>query len=247
MLKISGLRLARGATVLIDQADLTLFPGERLALIGANGAGKSTLLAAIRGELAPQSGDISLPPGWRISHVAQETPALPDSALDFVLQGDEPLQRIENELKQLEGGSSEAADRLGELYALKQDIDGYAAPARVSALLHGLGFSNDDLKRAVADFSGGWRMRLNLARALASRSELILLDEPTNHLDIESIEGLLDGLSLFKGTVVFVSHDRHFVGKLATRVVELRTTEVVDFSGSYDEFLERYGDDNTRR
>ena len=274
MLKISGLRLARGANVLIDEADLTLFPGERLALVGANGAGKSTLLAAILGELAPQAGDISLPPGWRISHVAQETPALPDSALDFVLQGDEPLQAIESELRRLETGRGDAdsavtpvldadtatardaraehdvawaANRLGELYALKQDIDGYAAPARVSALLHGLGFSDADLSRPVADFSGGWRMRLNLARALASRSDLILLDEPTNHLDIEAVLWLEDWLVSSGTTLIVVSHDREFLDAVSTHTLHLESGKLTRYTGGYSAFEILYAEKNRQQ
>lgn len=270
MLKLSGLRLARGAQVLIDGGELTLFPGERLAFVGANGAGKSTLLAAIRGELAPQAGDIALPPSWRISHVAQETPALPDSALDFVLQGDEPLQAIERELRHLEARhvpiadsgqtaaqpsndpvdgeqAMHAANRLGELYALKQDIDGYAAPARVSALLHGLGFSAADLQRPVADFSGGWRMRLNLARALGSRAELILLDEPTNHLDIEAVLWLEDWLVRCGTTLIVVSHDREFLDAVATHTLHLENGKLTRYTGGYSAFETLYAEQNRQQ
>jgi ATP-binding cassette subfamily F protein 3 len=236
MLKLIRLRLARAGKLLIDGADLTLFPGERLALVGANGAGKSTLMAALRGELSAESGDINIPKSWRLSHVAQETPALPHAAVDFVLMGDDELTAIESEIHQLETDPDSDASRLGELYALKQDIDGFSARARVSALLFGLGFSQDDLHKPVADFSGGWRMRLNLARALGSRADLMLLDEPTNHLDIEAVLWLENWLKRCGKTMIVISHDREFLDSVATHTAHLDSGTLTHYVGGYSSF-----------
>ncbi len=242
MLKLSRLSLARSGKLLLDNVDLTVFPGERVALVGANGAGKSTLLAALRREIAPESGQIDIPKSWRISHVAQETPSLPDLAVDFVLQGDEELMAVDEAIAKAEASGGELAEMLGDLYAQKQDLDGFSAKARVSAMLFGLGFSSADLNRPVADFSGGWRMRLNLARALGSRADLMLLDEPTNHLDIEAVLWLENWLTRSGKTMIIVSHDREFLDSVASHTVFLSDATLTRYTGGYSDFEVLYAE-----
>jgi ATP-binding cassette subfamily F protein 3 len=234
MLRLNKLTIARGAKVLLKDANLTIFPGEHIGLVGENGAGKSSLFAAIRHEMTIDAGDIDIPGSWRTAHVAQETPALADTALDFVLQGDEPLQAIQDQIAQAE--SDGRHELLGELHAQLADIDGYAARSRAAALLHGLGFNNDDLVRPVSDFSGGWRVRLNLARALGSRAELLLLDEPTNHLDIEAVLWLEQWLVKTPATLIIISHDRQFLDDVATHTVSLAHGQLVKYSGGYSQY-----------
>ncbi len=240
MIRFSQLTLARSGKILINRADVTIFPGERVGLVGENGAGKSTLLSAIRGESSPEAGDLMIPPSWRISHVAQETAALPISALQFVMEGDDELMIIQQALNHAE--ATEQHEELGELYARMADIDGFAAEARASTLLHGLGFSDDDLVRPVADFSGGWRVRLNLARALGARADLMLLDEPTNHLDIEAVLWLEQWLCKAQCTMIIVSHDREFLDTVATHTLSLANQTLTKYTGGYSQYERQYAE-----
>ncbi len=233
MLKIHNLTIARGPQRLLHNSELHVFMGERIALIGENGAGKSSLLATIYGQLTPESGSIDLPSSWRIAYVSQETPALSETAQQFVLAGDEQLLALETAI---EHAIEHQSTLLAELYAQKQDIDGYAAASRVGALLLGLGFSVNDLNQPVANFSGGWRMRLNLARALASRADLLLLDEPTNHLDIEAVIWLEQWLLSSGKTLIIVSHDREFLDAVATHTVSLANQQLCRYSGGYSNY-----------
>jgi ATP-binding cassette subfamily F protein 3 len=231
------LTLARGARPLIEHADLQVHAGWRVGLVGANGSGKSSLFALLRGELHPESGDCEVPRGWRIASVSQETEPLPRAAIDFVLDGDEELRSVERALAE----PSDPADgeSIGELHARYAAIDGYTARSRAAAALAGLGFLAIDLERPVADFSGGWRMRLNLARALTSRADLLLLDEPTNHLDLDAVVWLERWIADSRGTVVVVSHDRDFLDACVTHVVHLHGRRLALYSGNYTAFEEQ--------
>ncbi len=234
MIHFRNLRLARGAKTLIEGASAQIFPGWRVGLTGANGSGKSSLFALLRGELHPDRGDLEMPPGWTIAHVAQETPGLPQPAIDYVLDGDVELRRIEAELAGAEAAHDGA--RIGELHARLDEIGGYAARARAAALLDGLGFLPGDIERPVADFSGGWRMRLNLAQALMCRSDLLLLDEPTNHLDLDAVIWLEQWLRDYRGTLLLISHDREFLDACITHVAHIEQQKLTLYNGGYSDF-----------
>jgi ATP-binding cassette subfamily F protein 3 len=226
--------LARGGRRLIEAADLQIHPGWRVGLVGANGSGKSSLFAVLRGEWHADHGECVVPPGWRIASVAQETPALARAALEYVLDGDAELRATEAALQDAEAAHD--GHRAAELHARLDDIDGYGAPSRAAALLAGLGFSESDLSRTVSDFSGGWRMRLNLAQALASRSDLLLLDEPTNHLDLDAVVWLERWLASYRGTLIVVSHDRDFLDGCVTHVAHIAARRLTLYTGNYSAF-----------
>src|SRR5689334_14685312 len=185
MIRLSEVTLRRGTKVLLEGADVALNPGDRIGLIGANGSGKSSLFALLRGELHADAGEVDYPARWRVAHVAQETPALERSAIEYAIDGDAGLRSLEAALARAEAENDGHA--IGELHALLRDADAYTVRPRAERLLRGLGFSREELDRPVASFSGGWRMRLNLAQALMCPSDLLLLDEPTNHLDLDAI------------------------------------------------------------
>jgi len=226
--------LRRAAKLLLDTADLALSPGERVGVVGPNGCGKSSLFALLHGELHPDAGDVELPPGWTIAHVAQETTALERPAIEFVIDGDERLRGVERELATAEG--SRDGERIAAAHEAYSHVDGYSARARAAAMLDGLGFVPGDLERSVAEFSGGWRMRLNLARALMCPSDLLLLDEPTNHLDLDAIVWLEGWLAGYRGTLLLVSHDREFLDATATTIVSFETRRLRRYTGDYSAF-----------
>lgn len=234
LIQFKNLTLTRGVRVLVDKASFQLHPGHKVGLTGANGAGKSSLFALLRGELHAESGDLDLPPQWVIAHVAQETPALTDSALDFVVDGDMELRQIERALQAAEAAGE--GEKLGELHARLLEIEGYAARARAAALLHGLGFGNADMTRAVAEFSGGWRVRLNIARALMCRSDLLLLDEPTNHLDLDAVIWLEGWLKEYRGTLILISHDRDFLDAVVNHIAHIEQQQLTLYRGGYSDF-----------
>ena len=238
MIQFRELALARGARLLFEGATVQMHAGWRVGVVGANGSGKSSLFALLRGELHADRGDCTVPPDWRIASVAQETPALETSAIEYVLDGDVELRAIERELADLEDAADTEAGghRLGELHAHLGEIDGYAAKARAAALLAGLGFSESDLERPVAAFSGGWRMRLNLAQALVSRADLMLLDEPTNHLDLDAVLWLERWLAAYRGTLLLVSHDRDFLDGCVTHVLNVAGGRLMLHKGNYSDF-----------
>ena len=238
MILLRNLSFGRGSRLLAEGASLQLHPGWKVGLTGANGSGKSSFFALLRGELHIEAGDLEIPRSWVIAHVAQETPALPDAALEFVLDGDIELRQIERDLAVAEDAHDEAhfGERIGSLHARYGEIDGYAAKARASALMHGLGFSDADFARAVAEFSGGWRVRLNLARALMCRSDLLLLDEPTNHLDLDAVLWLEGWLKRYQGTLMLISHDRDFLDAVADHVLNLEQNKLTLYSGNYSTF-----------
>ncbi|MES2408514.1 MAG: ATP-binding cassette domain-containing protein [Pseudomonadota bacterium] len=234
MINLQQLTLARAAKVLIEDATVQIHPGQKIGLTGANGSGKSSLFALLLGELHPEAGDLFMPPGWVIAHVAQETPALDQPALEFALDGDTVLRQVERDL-----AAASAADDghlVGELHGRLGEIDGYGARARAAELLHGLGFSDADFAKPVAAFSGGWRVRLNLAQALMSRSDLLLLDEPTNHLDLDAVIWLEGWLKSYPGTLLLISHDRDFLDAVATHIVHIENRVLKLYTGGYSDF-----------
>mgnify|MGYP001627770442 CR=1 FL=1 len=234
MIKLSNMSLRRGALLLFDDADVSIFPGQKVGLTGANGTGKSSLFALFRGQLQPDSGSCELPKDWQMAHVKQETPALDCSALDYVLDGDEQYRQIEQALS--DATENDQHEQLGELYAQMEHIGGYSAPARAAQMLHGLGFSDDETKKPVKSFSGGWRMRLNLAQALMCRSDLLLLDEPTNHLDLEAVVWLIDWLKQYQGTLLVIAHDRDFLDAVVSQILHIEQNQLTLYSGNYSDF-----------
>ncbi len=234
MIRFQKLTLIRGTKPLLEAADLALNPGEKVGLIGANGSGKSSLFALLRGELHADGGDADFPASWRISHVAQETPALERPALDYAIDGDTTLRRLETELEAAEAAHD--GHRIGELHAALADADAYTVRARAEQLLNGLGFSPDQMNRPVASFSGGWRMRLNLAQALMCPSDLLLLDEPTNHLDLDAILWLEDWLKRYPGTLIIISHDRDFLDGVVNVIAHIDQKKLVRYGGNYSAF-----------
>ncbi len=240
MIRISNLSLARGVKLLLDNASLTVHPGHKVGLIGANGSGKTTLFALLRGELSQDKGELSMPPGWVIAHVAQEAAPAATSAIDYVLDGDRELRDIERELAATQ--ADETADahasgqHLAELHHRFEMSDGYTARARAASVLSGLGFAVARHHDPVAMFSGGWRMRLNLAQALMCRSDLLLLDEPTNHLDLDAVLWLEDWLERYPGTLLLVTHDRDFLDAVVGEIVHLEQRELRHYTGNYAQF-----------
>ncbi|HEU4709720.1 MAG TPA: ATP-binding cassette domain-containing protein, partial [Methylophilaceae bacterium] len=234
MIQFKNLQLARGTRILFSGATFQLHPGHKVGLTGANGTGKSSLFALLRGELHQETGDFEMPWQWVIGHVAQETPALPTPAIEFTLDGDTELREIERGLAEAEAGGHGA--KVGELHARLGEIGGYAARARAAELLHGLGFSDSDMARPVADFSGGWRVRLNLARALMCRSDLLLLDEPTNHLDLDAVIWLEGWLKDYRGTLLLISHDRDFLDATVNHILHIEQQQLTLYRGNYSDF-----------
>lgn len=234
MIQFKNMTLARGVKVLVEGASFQLHPGHKVGLTGANGAGKSSLFALLRGELHAESGDLDMPPHWVIAHVAQETPALSAAAIEFVLDGDVELRNVEQALADAE--AKHEGEKVGELHARLSEIGGYSARARAAELLHGLGFSTADLTRPVSDFSGGWRVRLNLGRALMCRSDLLLLDEPTNHLDLDAVIWLEGWLKDYRGTLVLISHDRDFLDAVVNHILHIEQQRLSLYRGGYSDF-----------
>jgi len=234
MLTISDLSLQRGGVWLLESVNLTIQPGQRVAIVGANGAGKSSLFQLFLGQLAPEQGNASLPGGCRIAHMAQEVKASQRSARDFVLDGDLDLRRLEAEL-----ASAESRGDDNEIARIHGDLDvheAWSAPRRAESLIRGLGFSDADADRPVSAFSGGWRIRLNLAQALMRPSDLLLLDEPTNHLDLDACLWLENWLRRYEGTLLFISHDRDFMDRVATHLVHFDQRKLDLYTGNYSSF-----------
>ncbi len=234
MIQFKQITLVRGLKTLIQGATLQLHPGHKVGLTGANGAGKSSLFALLRGEMQLEAGDLDMPASWVIAHVAQETPALAMPAIEFVLDGDAELRQIEAALAAAE--ASQQGELIAELHHRLLDIEGYAAKARAAELLSGLGFSQANLQQAVATFSGGWRVRLNLARALMCRSDLLLLDEPTNHLDLDAVIWLEGWLQSYRGTLILISHDRDFLDAIVNHIAHIEQQTLTLYRGGYSDF-----------
>lgn len=234
MLVFDDLSVRRGPELLLGGLTLSIHPGWKVGLTGANGTGKSSLFALIRGELAPDSGSFEMPSGWVTAHVEQETRATDAAAIDYVMDGDSELRQIQHQLAEAE----HADDGLeqGRLHAQLETIDGYTATSRAARLMHGLGFRAHQEHLPVRDFSGGWRMRLNLAKALMCRSDLLLLDEPTNHLDIDAVLWLEDWLADYPGTLLLISHDRDFLDRVVGHIAHIEQLALTLYSGNYSDF-----------
>ena len=235
MIEIKNLTLQRGSKILLDNATATINPRQRVGLIGKNGTGKSSLFALIKGEIGQDKGDLLLPKTWKLAAVAQETPALDTPALDYVLQGDAELQHFQAALAAAEAEND--GMKQAELHAKLDEIDAYSAPARAAKLLSGLGFAQDEHAKPVKAFSGGWRMRLNLAQALMCRADLLLLDELTNHLDLETVLWLENHLASLPCTQIIISHDRDFLNATTTQTLELAQQKLTLYGGGYDFYL----------
>lgn len=224
----------RGSKYLLENASASIFPGQKVGIIGRNGCGKSTLFAAIKGEIAPELGSLTVPHNFKISAVSQQTPSLDISALDYVKQGDKDLTEL---LAQKEKAY---AENNGEKIALIEDKLGIAGvwtiDSRAKILLHGLGFAEDEMQKAVKEFSGGWRMRLNLAQALIYKSDVLLLDEPTNHLDLDTIIFLENYLKSFEGTILCISHDRDFLDTFCSHILHFESNHLVMYTGNYSDY-----------
>ena len=224
----------RGSKYLLEKASASIFPGQKVGIIGRNGCGKSTLFAAIKGEIAPELGTLSVPRNFKISAVSQQTPSLDISAIDYVKQGDKDLCEL---LAQKEKAY---AENNGEKIALIEDKLGIAGAwtidSRAKILLHGLGFAEDEMQKAVKEFSGGWRMRLNLAQALIYKSDVLLLDEPTNHLDLDTIIFLENYLKSFEGTILCISHDRDFLDTFCSHILHFESNHLVMYTGNYSDY-----------
>jgi ATP-binding cassette subfamily F protein 3 len=234
VIRLSNVTLRRGVKVLLEGADVSLNPGEHAGLIGANGSGKSSLFSVLRGELHADKGEVDFPRTWRVAHVAQETPALDRPAVEYAIDGDVALRTLQARL--LEAEENNDGNLIGELHAALGDADVYTVQSRAESLLVGLGFKQDELQRPVSSFSGGWRMRLNLAQALMCPSELLLLDEPTNHLDIDAIIWLEDWLKRYAGTLLVISHDRDFLDGVVGAIVHIDQKKLRRYGGDYSSF-----------
>jgi len=234
MLQLDHLSLRRGPRLLIEDATAQIHPGQRVGLTGANGTGKSSLFALILGEFGPDAGSLKLPRDWVIAHVAQETPADQRPAIEYALDGDAELRAVQAELAEAE--QADDGHRLARLHEQMGHIGGYQARARAARLLHGLGFRPGEEERPVNSFSGGWRMRLNLAKALMCRSDLLLLDEPTNHLDLDAVLWLEDWLTSYPGTLLLISHDRDFLDNVVTQVAHIEQGRLTLYTGNYSAF-----------
>ncbi|MEI8035346.1 MAG: ATP-binding cassette domain-containing protein [Betaproteobacteria bacterium] len=234
MIRFTQLTLRRGVKVLIEAADAALNPGDKIGLIGANGTGKSSLFALLRNEIQADQGQVDFPARWRVAYVAQETPALECPAIEYAMDGDTTLRRLERELAKAEEAND--GERIGEIYGELGDADAYTARSRAERLLNGLGFSHQQMDQPVASFSGGWRMRLNLAQALMCPSDLLLLDEPTNHLDLDAIIWVEDWLKRYSGTLVIISHDRDFLDGVVNVILNIDNTKLKRYTGNYSDF-----------
>ena len=234
MLSFNGLALRRSATLLFEAVDLKVYPGQKLGITGANGCGKSSLFALIRGELGADQGDFSMPQQWALAWVEQETVLSKRIAVEYVIDGDAELRRVEAQLQQAE--SKPEPMLIASCHERLQEIEGYQATSRAARLLAGLGFSEADIRRPLNEFSGGWIMRLNLARALMCRSDLLLLDEPTNHLDLDAVIWLEQWLRRYPGTLLLISHDRDFLDAVVNCVAHIENQHINLYRGNYSAF-----------
>ncbi|NOX08436.1 MAG: ATP-binding cassette domain-containing protein [Gammaproteobacteria bacterium] len=234
MLQFNDLSLRRGTRLLFEGANIQVHPGQKVGIVGANGCGKSSLFAMIRHKLQPDTGDVQLPSSWVLAYVEQEQALQQQTVLDCVLDGDVELRQLQAEIAQAE--QEDDGHRLGLLHARNEEIGAWQAQSRAGQLLHGLGFKSGDEQRDVAEFSGGWRMRLFLARALMCRSDMLLLDEPTNHLDLDAVIWLEEWLTRYSGTLLLISHDRDFLDRAVDNVLHIEHGKLSLYSGNYTNF-----------
>ncbi|WP_139685171.1 ABC transporter ATP-binding protein [Vibrio tasmaniensis] len=234
MITFSDIQLLRGGKPLLDQASATFQPGDKIGLVGKNGCGKSTLFALIKDELSIDAGSFSKPAHWEMAWVAQETPALERTAIEYVIDGDREYRGLEDQLEKAE--QADNGTLVAEIHGKIETIGGYSIKARAAELLDGLGFRQEQMTWNLTQFSGGWRMRLNLAQALLCRSDLLLLDEPTNHLDLDAVMWLERWLQNYPGTLVLISHDRDFLDPIVNRIVHVENQQLNEYTGNYSSF-----------
>ena len=234
MIKLSNVSLLRGRKMLLEEASAQVFPGHKVALIGSNGCGKSTLFALLRSELSVDAGDCSVPNDWRIVSVAQETPATDRTAIDYVVDGDKHLRNLQAQLEAAE--KSGDGVKIGQIHGQLEQAGAYDVEARAATILSGLGFTNVQLSAPVSDFSGGWRMRLNLAQALLCPSDLLLLDEPTNHLDLDAVIWLEKWLQRYAGTLLLISHDKAFIDNTVAQIISVEQQKLITYTGNYSSY-----------
>lgn len=234
MIVFSSLQIRRGVRVLLDNASATINPGQKIGLVGKNGCGKTTLLSLLKGDLQAEAGNVTFPSTWSMAWVNQETPALDVPAIDYVIDGDREYRELERRLQQANDNNDGHAIALihGQLDA----INAWTIQSRAATLLNGLGFSQQQLTEPVKSFSGGWRMRLNLAQALICRSDLLLLDEPTNHLDLDAVIWLEKWLKSYNGTLILISHDRDFLDPIVDKILHIEQEKIFEYSGNYSSF-----------
>ncbi|MFQ3189101.1 MAG: ATP-binding cassette subfamily F protein 3 [Paraglaciecola sp.] len=234
MIQFSDVSLMRGSKVLLRDANAVVYPGHKAGLIGANGCGKSTLFALIKGELHTEQGDFNIPKNWQIVSVAQETPAVERSALEYVIDGDKQYRKLQAQLAGAEQDHN--GEQIAHLHGLLEQVGAYDIDARAATILAGLGFANNVMKNPVSAFSGGWRMRLNLAQALLCHSDLLLLDEPTNHLDLDAVIWLEKWLQRYTGTLMLISHDKSFLDSTVNEIISVESQQLVSYTGNYDAY-----------
>jgi ATP-binding cassette subfamily F protein 3 len=234
MIRAQSISLMRGGDVLFEDSDLQVFPGHKVGLVGRNGCGKSSLFSMLRGELHADTGDLHVPAEWRIASVAQDTPALDKSAIDYVMDGDTEFRALEEQLTAAEASNN--GEKIAHCHDKLAAIGAYDIQARTASLMAGLGFTQSQLQQPVKAFSGGWRMRLNLAQALIARADLMLLDEPTNHLDVDAIFWLEGWLKQYEGTLILISHDRDFLDSVTTDIVHIEHKKLNTYKGNYSQF-----------
>ncbi|MDF1584359.1 MAG: ATP-binding cassette domain-containing protein [Methyloprofundus sp.] len=237
MLNFKNIALRRGTRVLFANTSFTLHKGQKIGITGANGVGKSSFFALIRNELHPDEGDFSMPPNLEVAHVAQETPAVEQAAIEYIIDGDQELRRLQQEI--LKAEQTDDGIKQAELFAKMDIIGGYTATARAARLMDGLSFKSEQERLPVSSFSGGWRMRLNLAQALMCRSDVLLLDEPTNHLDLDAVIWLQDWLCKYPGTLLLISHDREFLDTITDHIVHIENQVGEIYTGNYSAFEQR--------
>ena len=224
----------RGTKILIDHASAAIYPGQKVGIIGRNGCGKSSLFAAIRGEISAETGNINVPRNLSISSVAQQTPALEEEAIEYVIDGDKHLRELQ--LQKEKAMAAGDGNKIGLLEDLLGQAGAWTIKPRAEELLHGLGFADHEMHKSVKEFSGGWRMRLNLAQALICKSDLLLLDEPTNHLDLDTIIFLENYLKAYEGTILCISHDRDFLDSFVSHILHFEAGKLVMYTGNYGEY-----------
>lgn len=234
MIVANNIEFLRGGKPLLKDANATINPRQKVGLVGANGCGKSSFFTLLKKQTHVDSGDLTIPPHWRLASVAQETPALDDNALQYVIDGDRDFRALQKKLKQAEEKND--GTLIAEMHIQLDNAGGYTIESRAAELLAGLGFSEQAQKRSVSDFSGGWRMRLNLAQALLCPSDLLLLDEPTNHLDLDAVIWLEKWLKQYTGTLILISHDRDFIDSIVDKIIHIEQNKLHEYTGNYSSF-----------
>lgn len=245
MLQFIDVYLKRGDNEIFEKLNLTVHAGHGVGVVGRNGVGKTTLFLLLRARLLPEEGDVVVPNSWRIAYMEQEPPASDLPALEFVLDGDKELRRVQRDIRKAEQRGDDHS--LGELYAKLEALDGYTAEARAAEIMHGLGFTGEELMNRVSEFSGGWRIRLNLAQTLMCPSDLLLLDEPTNHLDLDAIIWLENWLRRYQGTMLVISHDRDFLDRTVTHIAHLSGRRATMYRGNYASYERQHAEQLSRQ